>query len=74
MNLLKYIDLNKINKWNVKIYRYYDQLTCFEKKIPISGNQINILFKWKDAFDRSIFEDSKLSKIYWILKKNFINI
>ncbi|XP_052824372.1 programmed cell death 6-interacting protein, partial [Octopus bimaculoides] len=35
--------------------RYYDQLVAIENKLPISENQIRILFKWKDAFDKESF-------------------
>ncbi|XP_029637288.1 programmed cell death 6-interacting protein isoform X4 [Octopus sinensis] len=37
------------------LYRYYDQLVAIENKLPISENQIRILFKWKDAFDKESF-------------------
>ncbi|ESO86831.1 hypothetical protein LOTGIDRAFT_207048 [Lottia gigantea] len=33
------------------LYRYYDQLIAIENKLPITENQIRVLFKWKDAFD-----------------------
>ena len=46
-----------------KLMRYYDQLTAIEEKLPISENQIQLSFKWTDAFDKgSIFGYSTLSK------------
>ncbi|XP_053408218.1 programmed cell death 6-interacting protein-like isoform X3 [Mercenaria mercenaria] len=34
------------------LYRYYDQLTAIENKLPVAENQIRVQFKWRDAFDK----------------------
>lgn len=50
--MCKYDEQN-INTFCV-CFRYYDQIVALESKIPPS--EIQIPFKWKDAFDRgSIF-------------------
>lgn len=48
-------------------YRYHDQIAALESKIP--AHEVNIPFKWKDAFDKgSLFGGrvslSKLSSVF----------
>lgn len=52
------------------IYSYYDQLRALEGKIP--AHELQIPFKWKDAFDRTIF-GGKLSLSKYLKGENFIS-
>ena len=40
--------------------RYYDQLVALETKVPAS--ELQIPFKWKDAFEKGSIFGSKTSK------------
>ncbi|XP_011505396.1 PREDICTED: programmed cell death 6-interacting protein [Ceratosolen solmsi marchali] len=61
-NIIEFSKLRKAALWKVFekydssleiIYRYYDQICALEGKIPV--NELQIPFRWKDAFDRTIF-------------------
>lgn len=41
------------------IFSYYDQLCAMETKIP--AHEVQIPFKWKDAFDRGSLFGGRLS-------------
>ncbi|KRZ69476.1 Apoptosis-linked interacting protein [Trichinella papuae] len=43
------------------LYRYYDQLVCIEGKLPLTPTEIPIPFKWKEAFERSLFGRASLT-------------
>ncbi|KRZ98118.1 Apoptosis-linked interacting protein [Trichinella sp. T8] len=44
-----------------QLYRYYDQLVCIEGKLPLTPTEIPIPFKWKEAFERSLFGKASLT-------------
>ncbi|KRY72168.1 Apoptosis-linked interacting protein [Trichinella pseudospiralis] len=44
-----------------QLYRYYDQLVCIEGKLPLTPTEIPIPFKWKEAFERSLFGRASLT-------------
>uniref|UniRef100_A0A5S6QRD4 N-acetyltransferase domain-containing protein n=1 Tax=Trichuris muris TaxID=70415 RepID=A0A5S6QRD4_TRIMR len=43
------------------LYRYYDQLDALEGKLPLTPSQIPVPFKWKEAFERSLFGKASLT-------------
>ncbi|KFD71864.1 hypothetical protein M514_05580 [Trichuris suis] len=43
------------------LYRYYDQLVALEGKLPLTPSQIPVPFKWKEAFERSLFGKASLT-------------
>jgi len=56
--------LKNISSWIFDfISSYYDQLCALEGKIP--AHELQIPFKWKDAFDRTIFGGKLSLSKYW---------
>ncbi|KHJ42964.1 BRO1-like domain protein [Trichuris suis] len=41
--------------------QYYDQLVALEGKLPLTPSQIPVPFKWKEAFERSLFGKASLT-------------
>lgn len=56
----KAIRLNELGEIGLNsVSSYYDQIASLERKIP--SNEVNIPFKWKDAFDRGSLFGGRIS-------------